>query len=73
MSLDTSLQTSLSLDTTLSFNHNIDASASFSTVDFDRPSDDAEYVALEIRDDAQNVVQEKQVSGAEDRNQKPGI
>lgn len=66
MSLDISLQTSLSLDATLSFSHHIDASASFSTVNFDRPSDDAEYVALEIRDNAQNVVQEKQVSGAED-------
>lgn len=66
MSLDISLQTSLSLDTTPSFSHHIDSSASFSTVNFDRPSDDAEYVALEIRDNAQNVVQEKQVSGAED-------
>jgi mlo protein len=72
-SLDISLQTSLSLGTTLSFSHHIDASASFSTVDFDRPSDDAEHFALEIRDDAQNVVQGKQVSGSEDRNQQPSI
>ncbi|XP_062013070.1 MLO-like protein 12 [Rosa rugosa] len=66
MSLDASLQTSLSLDTTLSFNH-IDASASFSTVDFD-----AEYVAVEIMDNAGNVVQGKQVPEGEDRDQKPG-
>lgn len=66
MSLDASLQTSLSLDTTISFNH-IDASASFSTVDFD-----AEYVAVEIMDNAGNVVQGKQVPEGEDRDQKPG-
>ncbi|XP_008225160.1 PREDICTED: MLO-like protein 12 [Prunus mume] len=47
LSLDASLETSLSLGTSPSFSGH---DASFSTVDFDRPSDDAEYVALEIRE-----------------------
>ncbi|PQQ04305.1 MLO-like protein 12 [Prunus yedoensis var. nudiflora] len=55
LSLDASLETSVSLGTSPSFSVH---DASFSTVDFDRPSDDAEYVALEIRE-AQKA-QEKQ-------------
>ncbi|KAH0985738.1 hypothetical protein GBA52_012915 [Prunus armeniaca] len=47
LSLDASLETSLSLGTSPSLSGH---DASFSTVDFDRPSDDAEYVALEIRE-----------------------
>ncbi|KAM1004809.1 hypothetical protein EV1_004877 [Malus domestica] len=63
LSLDASLETSLSVNTSPSFSAH---EASFSTVEFGRPSDDAEYVALEILE-AQKA-HEKQAAEVQQNN-----